>query len=243
MPLVSSDQQRDAQRQREHCSWQRTSPPAVRRLSSWSRPAKTHALGESRSSTASIPGSRGSPPARRRSRPVGEQRQQQRVDHQPGRADDRESPEPGGELAKLQAAELAQVPQRLAWRGLGVARIPRAEAEGDLGHAQVGMRTRISRRILKPRGRRQSRSTASRRTRKHPLIGSLTCHSRVGNSSMAARVDVRESAERMRPKAPLSPPAQNRLATTTSAAVANASEYMSSSTSGGCWRSASITQT
>ncbi len=36
--------------------------------------------------------------------------------------DDREAPEPGGELAELQAAELAQVPQRLAHRGLRVDR-------------------------------------------------------------------------------------------------------------------------
>ena len=58
------------------------------------------------------------------------------------------------------------------------------------------MRTRISSRILKPRGRRQSRSTASRRTRKHPLIGSLTCHRLVGKSSIAARVEMRDSAVR-----------------------------------------------
>jgi hypothetical protein len=106
-----------------------------------------------------------------------------------------------------------------------------------------GMRTRISSRILKPRGRSSSTSTADRRTRKQPLMGSVTCQSLVGNIITAARVETCDNADRARLNLPVLPPAQNRLATTMSEAVSSASVYMSSSSSGGCWRSASMTQT
>ena len=72
----------------------------------------------------------------------------------------------------------------------------------------AGLRTRISSRILNPRGRSLSSSTASRRTRKKPLIGSVTSWSRRGKSSRAAVVVARDAMARPHPSPRASPPSQ-----------------------------------
>ena len=70
---------------------------------------------------------------------VREQRQQQGVDHQPGRAHDAEAAEARGDSwPSSSRPELAQVAQRLPRRCLGLAGVPLAEPERDLGHRQPG---------------------------------------------------------------------------------------------------------
>ena len=103
-------------------------------------------------------------------------------------------------------------------------------------------RTRISSRILKPRGRRRSSGTLDRRRRKKPLIGSLTRRRRRGNRIRAAPVEASDRAARPALKFS-SPPLRYRLATTTSTSPASARASRSGTTAGGCWRSPSITHT
>ena len=191
---------------------------------------------------------RGEDRGQRRSRcptTSGEQRQQQRVHDQAGGAHHAEAAETAaGQLAELEAAELAQVAERLARRGLRLARVALAEPErAPRTPRRPGVLTRISSRILKPRGRSESRSTTSRRTMKQPLIGSVTCHRRVGKSSIAARVETRESADAHAAEVPC--PRRRRSGSPRPGRRPSRAppRTCSSSTSGGCCRSASITHT
>ena len=105
-----------------------------------------------------------------------------------------------------------------------------------------GVRARISTRILNPSGWSRSRSTADRLTRKNPVIGSVTPASRRGNRTRTRSVDRLETPTRTPLDRPVEePPATCRLATTTSARSSSATRTRSGTSSGGCWRSPSIT--
>ena len=78
------------------------------------------------------------------------------------------------------------------------------------------VRASSSSRILKPFGLSAAASTAERRTRKNPLIGSLTPRRRRGKSTRAAAADARETSFRIAPSPPSEPPSRNLVATTRS---------------------------
>ena len=104
-------------------------------------------------------------------------------------------------------------------------------------------RTSSSSRILNPRGRSSSSRTADRRTRKKPLIGSVTPPRRSGNSSLAADPQAAEISARAGPSPSARPARRYRLATARSAPSPSAAARRRGMTSGGCWRSASSTHT
>ena len=107
-----------------------------------------------------------------------------------------------------------------------------------------GTRTTSSRRILKPLGRRRGRfaATAARLTRKNPLIGSETPFSARRKPRRATPLEMWESNERRAPKSSALPPSTKRLATTMSTSPSWARPINCLITSGGCCRSASMTQ-
>ena len=176
---------------------------------------------------------------------AGERRQQQRVDHQAGRPTTPKRPNLRDDLAQRRGGQ--------SWRRNAAA--SRDEAlvlpawrspnwNGTSDTRSPGVRTRISSRILKPCGLQAvevdrvapDQEEAAHRVR-HVRAGA-------GNSVSAARDETRDIALRARRNGPTSPPAQNRLATTTSQPPSRApGRACPRSASGGCCRSASITQT
>src|SRR5438270_207220 len=104
-----------------------------------------------------------------------------------------------------------------------------------------GVRTRISSRILNPVGCSASGSRADRRTRKKPLIGSLTPRSRRGKARRAKAAKLREITSRVAPRPSRPAPLTLRVAQTMSAPADSPAANRSATTSGGCWRSASMT--
>ena len=113
--------------------------------------------------------------------------QRERVDGDAAQPDEPEAAEAGAQGADAEAPDEAQVAADLTDGSLALpaGRTPNGNPISET--ASCGERTRISSRILKPFGRRAARSSASRRTRKKPVSGSLTPRKRRGNAMPRAR--------------------------------------------------------
>lgn len=104
------------------------------------------------------------------------------------------------------------------------------------------VRTRTSRRSLKPTGCKSVPSRIGRRTAKNPLPGSDVRRA-AGSRNCEIRDDSRLTTRRQGPLSPSSrPPGVYRLATAISAPAVSASISVGTMC-GGCWRSPSITTT